>query len=266
MKKELLITLGIILFFISVSSIIHFTMDKSGTLKEDLEWYDNEVQKTGIDPNILLPSQKQPLAEQNWNYVDDFYTSDYVNPGIENIMFSRDWTTQRLVNTDVKSQIDPSVYLFRESNMFLILATFKTQYSYNSDPQDIGFIHIGYSNNFEVSCYYSISYLSNSKEYILQRGLLELNEYSTIPIRQNTKSVGFAGMPDLIYTFTCSAYPTDDNDLDNDMYFSLDLDFYTKIDHYSEKVQIGLNEFKLIEAYNKYSVYRKSIRYEGGNQ
>jgi|LGOV01.1.fsa_nt_gb hypothetical protein len=264
MKKELLITSGIVILLIIMVSVLQFTADKAGILKEDLDWYDSKVELAGIDPNLLLPSQKQPIAENEHTYIKDFLTTDYVNPGTNQFSFSRDWSIQGLVNNKVESDTDPTVHLFSFQNSYYIIATFSTDYSYNTLPQDIGFIDIGYSNNFSISCYYSISYISNSEEYILQNGILPLSDASTVPIKQNIHPIGLVFLPELIYTFTFQVYPTEDNDLDKDMFLSLDLDFYTKINHFVEKVQVGFNDFIATKSYNTYSVIRKSVIYEGG--
>ncbi|KFZ27625.1 MAG: hypothetical protein KQ78_00164 [Candidatus Izimaplasma bacterium HR2] len=264
MKNRIIIISVISISLITIFITIIMTSDKAGIEIFNFDRYDEHMIEIGLNPEDFLSSQKQPLSDYNWIYVKEFKDAEYILPSTQNVMYSRSWSISSKVDENAESIINPDVYLFENSNMYYMMATFVIPYSYNSTPQDIGFIDIGYSNNFKLSCYYSISYMDNDKEYLLQNGVLSFVDETTIPIKQNTNSIGFVSLSDLIYTYTCSAYPTEDNDLLNDMYFSVDLDFYMLKNIYVEKVQVGFNEFLVNKNYDIYSVIRKSVTYKGG--
>jgi hypothetical protein len=257
------VLISLILLGLLAMVILIVTHETSGILVENYDWQDTYIESIGLTPNEFLASQKQTLAEHNYEYLHMFDTTQYIAPSTQEVMFSRNWSHQRLVNEKAESIIDPDVYLFENSDSYYVLATFEIPYSYNSTPQDIGFIDIGFSNNFELSWYYSISYMDKGNQYLLQNGILDSSS-GIIPIKQNMNSLGFLNLSKLIYTFTCQIIPSQDNDLEDDMYLSLDLDFYMLIDHYLDTVQIGFNEFKVNTNYNTYSVLRKSTTYQGG--
>lgn len=264
MKNKIIIISIISISLITIFIAIVMTSDKAGIEIPDFERYDEHINEIGLNPDDFLPSQKQSLSDYNWEYIKKFNTTDYIIPSFQDVFYSRDWGVSTAVDWDAKPEINPEVYLFESYDMFYLMATFEMPYSYNSTPQEIGFIDIGYSNNFELSCYYSISYMDDDKEYKLQSEVLYLGTGTTIPVKQNTKSIGFNSISNLIYTFTCSALPTEDNNLLNDMYFSVDLDFYMSKTSYTDKIQVGFNEFIISDNRDIYSVIRKSVTYERG--
>jgi hypothetical protein len=263
MEKTWLI--NVVGFFILLITlvIIGITYQPPGFQIEEQSFYEERLEASGINKDLLIPTQMQPIAENEMMYIKTFHTEDYTGQTVNPIVFSRNWGSPIRADWDNESEIVPEVYLFENGeHYYAVIASFKVPYSFDTNGGTIGYLDIKHSNNFTVDVWYSISYLEDGIEQRIQSSTLsKLEGLDMFPIYQNTNPIFSGFNKDLIYTFIIGFNPSLDNDLDVDMYLSTDLDFYFESSSPVDTLQLGFNEFKLPENQSRYQVIRKTVRY-----
>ncbi|MBN2540752.1 MAG: hypothetical protein JXB08_04435 [Bacilli bacterium] len=263
MKKILIILISFCVLVLATNVIYISLSDSTGLEVVNLEDYDSYMEEQGLDADGFTSSQKQSLFEQQARYSGDFVSTEYIAPSTNEILFSRDWSLSGSVDRTIECPISPDVFLFSDGNQYIILAKFTVPYSYNTSDTQLGFIDVGYSNNYRLSFSYSISYVKQGIEYQIQSGQLPFVDGTTyIPIHQNRSRIASLSYPELIYTIYGTAIPTEDNDLMDDLYFGIDLDFYFLKSSDQETILIGFNEFSNTYEHDIYTVTRRSIQYD----
>ncbi len=267
MKRALVVAVVCIIILTASTLISIITSEEIGLAITSNDTYDSYFDEQGLDNSEYTPTQKMQIYEYDYQYLTDYINTDYISPSSNPIIFERNWTISSEVDWRNESDFDPDVQLFFDGYHYLTMITFTMPYSVNTAKPEIGYIGVGYSNNFSFSFWYTISVVTEGNEYRLTSESLTLSEdTSMIPIYQNIRSINMLKYPELIYTFFCTATPTIDNDLDEDMYFSVDLDFYIKDTSSEETILIGFNEFSGSTDSNKYTVSRKSVQYDGSEE
>lgn len=264
MKKPILVIVAICFVYLSFITISTLTQEHSGFKIEDLAEYNDYLEEISLDPKGVTPLQKKMIYENRYEYIKDIYKTDYICPSINPLMFSRDWSVR--VNEEEESPIKPIGNLFKKDNHYIIILSFEVDYSYNSNPIDIGYIDILHSNNYYSNSYSTISYVDHEEEYRLSDHYGLIADTSKALISQNQISVEKLIYPKLLYTYFIEFTPSDDNNLTTDMYFECDLDFYISNSVNEEKTMIGFNEFTSNDGYYDFTATRRSTYYNGGEE
>ncbi len=262
MKKEF-IGLAVI-FVVSFGSFLSIRNNvPSIEPTQDNILYDEYLEDIGVD-TFYLPSTKAYIFDDELLYIKSYNDEAYITPNSQFITYYRHWGIEGIVNQEFETDIEHDVLLFSEGNNYVSIVSFTLPYVYNTADIDLGSLGFGYSNDYDLTVLYSISYLDNlGHEYRLQHQFLQFDELNMVPIEQlRTQATG--EVTEVYYTYYVKAVPSIDNDLDGDLFYSMSIDIYNTIPESEKTIVIGFN--KISEGSNElYSVKRKRVIYERGN-
>lgn len=264
-KSWVLIPIGALTILL-VFLIYAFVDHNPSTIYETNDAHDAYMNTIGLDPTQFTPYQKQVIYESDdISYVEALHEEPYSGISVEPIVFERSWGSGIRPNWDESLNLDFDVHLFEREYSYLAIMTFTLPYAYQNERLVMGYIDFRYSNNFDITTSLRMSYVDDDKEYALYSTMVSKDsDFGMYPIYQNTQQINKLIKPRLIYTYIISINPTDDNDLDTDMYLGMDIDVYMHGINTTASVQLGFNEFKLVD--ERYLVTRKSVQYRKETQ